>query len=231
MQLCSRTKSWLVQLICLAVWFFCFLLSIPDWMYLKVPSDPEKEGDLKCVHEYPSKESRLGSRLSYHLLGFFLFVMVLLYCSALALMQRRSDQRVQKQRAMRVILALVLAFFISWTPYNIALLVDTISSSPDKVTESCEAHRWTAVKSTAVLGFLHSCLNPLIYFGFSEKFRHWVLAILKCVSCAVGNGDFFPWDSQEVDKATPVSQEEKGSLHPMSDIKLTITQQQDDKII
>lgn len=230
-QMYSRTRPWLVQLICLAVWFFCFLLSIPDWMYLKVVSDPEQEGNIECEHDYPSQASRLASRLPYHVIGFFLPVILLLYCSACVLTQCRSDQCMQKQRAVRVLLALVLAFFICWTPYNIALLVNTINSSTSKATGSREACRWTAFKSTAVLGFLHCCFNPLIYFGFSEKFRHWVLAIRKCGSCAVDSGDFFLWDSREIDKVTSVPQEEKGSLYPMSDIKQTITQQQNDEIL
>ncbi|MCJ8728883.1 hypothetical protein PDJAM_G00009060 [Pangasius djambal] len=230
-QTCSRTRPWQVQLICLAVWFFCLLLSIPDWMYLKAASGPEQEYYIECVYEYSSEASRLASHLLYFILGFLLPAIVLLYSYACVLLQFRSDQRVQKQRAVRVILALVLAFFISWTPYSIALLGDTFHFSSSKSKGDCEDHRWTAVRSTAVLGFLHSCFNPLIYFCFSEKFRHWVLTIVKCGGCAGDSGDFFPWDSREIEEATSVPQEEKGSLHQMSDIERTTAQQHNGEIL
>lgn len=212
-----------MQLICLAVWFFCLLLSIPDWMYLKAESNPEQGDNIECVYKYPSEASRLASRWLYHVLGFLLPVIVLFYCYARVLLRCRSDQHVQKQRAVQIILALVLVFCVSWTPYNIALLVDTSDFSSSKSTEHCVDHRWTAVKSTAVLGFLHSCFNPLIYLGFSEKFRHWVLTIVRCGSCAVGNGEFFPWDCW----ATPVPQAENGSPHPENGI----TQQRNGEIL
>ncbi|XP_026795754.3 C-X-C chemokine receptor type 3 [Pangasianodon hypophthalmus] len=228
-QMCSRTRPWQVQLICLAVWFFCLLLSIPDWMYLKAASGSEPEDYTECVYEYPSEASRLASQLLYLMLGFLLPAIVLLCCYACVLPQFRSDQRVQKKRA--VILALVLAFFISWTPYSIALLSDTFHFSSNKSKGDCEDRRWTAVRSTAVLGFLHSCSNPLIYFCFSEKFRHWVLTIVKCGSCAVDSGDFFPWDSREIEEATSVPQEEKGPLHQMNDIERSTPQQKNGEIL
>ncbi|KAM9488119.1 C-X-C chemokine receptor type 3-like isoform 1-T1 [Clarias gariepinus] len=224
-QMRSRTMPWLVQLICLAVWFFSLLLSIPDWMYLKAPSDPEQEETrIKCMYEYPCPESHLGSHLLYNVVGFLLPIFVLFYCYACILLKCRSNQGVQKHGAVRVILALVLAFIISWTPYNIALFVDTFSSS-SKSPEHCKVQMWTAVKSTAVLGFLHSCINPLIYFGFSRKFRRWMLTVMKCGSCAVDSNDFFPWDSKEIDNATPATEEEKGSLQPMTEIGPTIKEE------
>ncbi|TSR75254.1 C-X-C chemokine receptor type 3 [Bagarius yarrelli] len=219
-QTCSLTKPFLVQLICLAVWFFSVLLSIPDWIYLKAASDSsEQEDNIECVYEYSSKESRITSRLFHHVVGVLLPVTVLFYSVSHVLLQCRSTKGVSKLRNMRAFLVLVLVFLISWTPYNIALLVDTVHFSSRKPTELCEPQRWTAVKITAVLGLLHSCLNPLIYFGFSEKFKQWVLTIVKCGSSAVDSGDFFLWDSREIHNAKPVPQEENGSLQPIKTIQ------------
>lgn len=226
--MCSRLRPCLVQLICLAVWLFSFLLSIPDWMYLMASSNSEQEDKNECLYGYSSKETRLATRLSYHVLGFLLPVVTLLYCFTCVLLQCKSENNVLKQRPMQVFIFLVLVFFISWMPYNIALLVDTFLPhfTSTESTEPCKKIRWTALKSTAVLGLLHSCLNPLIYLGFSEKFRHWMLNIVKCSSCAVDNYDFFLWNSRKIYNATPVPQEENMSLQPV-----TIINQQDEKIL
>lgn len=189
--------------------------------------DHEQAVNIECVHEYPSQTSRLASHLPYLVLFSSLLLLVLgLFCHYFL---RRPDKCGQKHRPKQVILVLVLVFFFSWAPYAIALLVDTIKHTSSKSTGYCEGHIWTAVKSSAVLGFLHACFNPLIYFGFSEKFRHQVLTIMTCqCGCAEISGDVFPWDSSEIGNGAPVPQEEKGSLHPMTDIIKTITQQQND---
>ncbi|XP_060726624.1 C-X-C chemokine receptor type 3.3 isoform X2 [Tachysurus vachellii] len=226
-QLFSHTRLCMVQLICLAVWIFCLLLTIPDWMYLNSASDSEHEDKTKCVYKYSTKESCLASRLLFHVLGFLLPVIVLLYSFIRVLPHCRPEMGIQKQRAVQVTFVLVLVFFITWTPYNIVLLVDTFRPSSRKPTEPCENQTWTAVKSTAVLGLLHSCLNPMIYLGFSEKFRHWTLTTMKCGSCAVDSGDYFLWDSRDIHSATSVPQEENGELQPVKNN----TQQQNDQML
>lgn len=218
-QICSRTRPYMVQLICLVGWIFSILLSIPDWMYLKAARVPAQEDSYECVYMYSCTAARMASYFSFLVLGFLLPFIVLLYCFVHVLLQCRSKMGVPKQRAVQVTFALVLVFFISWTPFNAALLMDTFNFSSGKPAEYCEKNRWTAVKITAILGFLHSCLNPLIYFGFSEKFRHWILSVIKCDSCAVDSGDYFLWDSKEFHRATPVPQEENGALQPMNNIQ------------
>ncbi|KAI5105932.1 C-X-C chemokine receptor type 3-2, partial [Silurus meridionalis] len=169
MGLCRKPR--LVHLLCLAVWIFCLILSIPDWMYLKAASNSNRENDIECVYEYPSRASRVASCLCFHVLGFWIPAIVLLSCYTCVLEQCRSDQYVQKRRVVYIILVLCVVFFLSWTPYNIALVVDTFQDLPSKSTESCDNHRWTALKITHAVGVLHSCFNPLIYLGLSEKFR------------------------------------------------------------
>ncbi|KAK3571905.1 hypothetical protein QTP86_020540 [Hemibagrus guttatus] len=225
-QICSRTRPYVVQLICLVGWIFSLLLSIPDWIYLEAANVSEPEDNYKCVSQYSPKESCMACHLSSLVLGVLLPFIVVLYCFIRVLLQHRSKTGGLKQRAVQVTFTLVLVFFISWTPFNVVLLMDTFRFSPRKPAEFCENHRWTAVKSTAILCFLHCCLNPLIYFGFSEKFRHWILTIIKFGSCAVDSGDYFLWDSREFHSATPVPQEENGALQPMNNI-----QQQTDEML
>ncbi|KAK1795387.1 hypothetical protein P4O66_010563 [Electrophorus voltai] len=225
-QMYSRRKPQLIQLSCITVWFFSLLLSIPDWKYLQAARDQRQE-NMECAHSYSSPRWGLASRLLYHVLGFFLPAVVLLYCYGCILVRlQRGSRCAQKKRAIHVILPLVLAFFICWTPYNIALLVDTIhldhrgSAEPSG---TCEQHRWTAVKLTAVLAFLHCSVNPLIYISLSGKFRCWVLTTLKGCSRALESGDVSLWDSGDV--------VDKSSLHAMKDFKQPPEKQQTDEVL
>lgn len=179
----SRTRPLRVQLSCLAVWFFCFLLSIPDLMYLKAEKDPRRGEKIECDHHYPTTTLRLASRVIYHALGFLFPAVVLLYCYSRVLLRLQcGSQGAQKQRAVRVVLALVLAFFITWTPYNITLLVDTLynNQSTNNIT-TCDTTTVLdiALTITSTLGYLHCCVNPVLYAFVGVKFRRHLLDMIK----------------------------------------------------
>lgn len=182
-QMYSRTKPLLVQLSCLAVWVFCFFLSIPDWMYLKAEGDPRRGNKIECTHQYPNPTSRLVSRILYHVLGFLLPAIVLVYCYSRVLLRLQcGSQSVQKQRAVRVVLALVMAFFITWTPFNITLLVDTLYTNQSiNNTTTCETTTAldVAIITTSTLGYMHCCVNPMLYAFVGVKFRRHLLDLIK----------------------------------------------------
>ncbi|XP_029476763.1 C-X-C chemokine receptor type 3.1 isoform X1 [Oncorhynchus nerka] len=193
-QMYSRRKPWMVQASCLSVWLLSFLLSIPDWHFLESVRDTRRD-KVECVHNYPSLSQswfdwRLASRLLYHTVGFLLPSAVLLFCYSCILLQlQRGSQGLQKQRAVRVILALVLVFFLCWTPYNITLMVDTLYSS-NTLVDTCESHNALDISLTATssLGYLHCSLNPVLYAFVGVKFRRHLLDMLRSLGCKLKSG-------------------------------------------
>uniref|UniRef100_A0AAR2K4J9 G-protein coupled receptors family 1 profile domain-containing protein n=1 Tax=Pygocentrus nattereri TaxID=42514 RepID=A0AAR2K4J9_PYGNA len=185
-QMFSLKKPWLIQLSCMAVWFFSLLLSIPDWVYLGATED-SRRGKTECVHWYPSDGWRLASRLLYHVVGFVIPALVLVFCYTRILLKlQRGSQSLQKQRAVRVILALVVAFFICKTPYNITLMVDTIHGSPSNyISDICDSTTALdiAMTATSTLGYLHCCINSVLYALFEVKFRRHLQDMVRPISC------------------------------------------------
>ncbi|XP_017561578.1 C-X-C chemokine receptor type 3-like [Pygocentrus nattereri] len=233
MMLSSR-RPLVIWLICIAVFFFSVLLSIPDWIYLIANSNASLGGKTACIHSYRDRW-RLALRLLYHVVGFLIPSMVLFYCYSCILLRRQKGcQGLQKLQAMRIILALVVVFFICWMPYNITLLVDTIQSAPTDSTgqfEGCRHSKWTAVNITEILGFLHCCLNPFIYFGLSRKFRLRVLSILRCDGWSLHSRDVSLWELEQVDERASASPEEKGSLNQMNVLGQTTESQKTEQIL
>ncbi|KAI5620452.1 chemokine (C-X-C motif) receptor 3.1, partial [Silurus asotus] len=182
-QMYSRSRPLLVQFSCLAVWFFCLLLSIPDWMYLKAEADSRRNNKYECTHHYPSSEWRVVLRGFYHVLGFLLPAIVLLYCYTRVVVRLQfGSQGVQKQRAVRIVLVLVVAFFISWLPYNVTLLVDTLYTNQTSNNETnCETSTALdfALITTSTLGYMHCCVNPVLYAFVGVKFRRHLLDLIK----------------------------------------------------
>lgn len=217
----SCKKPLVVYGSCLIIWIFCLSLSIPDWILLR-----HLKGKGECIHFYTPDSWRLASRFP-HLVSFVL--LVLLFCCFFVLLKLWHNSKCQKKkgRSTAVIAALVLAFFVCWTPYNITFIVNTaqpVKSVPSAGADECEGRQWTASKITAILGLLHCIVNPVIYLCLSKEFRRRALTLIKFSACKTDSNEVSLWDSSGVNSNTYV-QEEQGSLQPMNDIKPTIKTQ------
>ncbi|KAI7806684.1 C-X-C chemokine receptor type 3.3 [Triplophysa rosa] len=220
-QMFSRKNPTVIHLTCLIIWIICLLLSTPDWMYLKATVDPHKN---LCDYVYPSNDLRVAIRLLLIVVGVILPLLVLLFCCSCILLYMRNRSRgpqKKKDRRTRVFAAVVLAFLISWTPYNITFIADTVSVTASKW---CDGKLWTASGATGIVGLLHCVIKPVIYFVFSKEFRHRTVTMVTFRGCETDSSDVSLWDCGEVGGS--VQQEEQNSLRPMSnDInQTTITQ-------
>lgn len=197
----SRRNPWAIQISCMAAWLFSLLLSISDLIFLEAVEDPRRN-QTKCVRNYlmfaeQSDELtsvtqvsswQLASRLIYHLVCFLLPSAVMIFCYACILRRLRcGSQSFQKQRAIRVIVAVVVVFFLCWTPYNVALMVDTFHPAAGSSDTTCGMQRslQKAMAITSSVGYLHCSLNPILYAFVGVKFRRQLLAILRSLGCKV----------------------------------------------
>ncbi|KAM7383219.1 hypothetical protein PAMP_002890 [Pampus punctatissimus] len=188
-QMYSRKKPWAVQASCFTVWIISLLLSIPDWIFLTDLED-DRRNKTECVRNYYKfgtqvvGDWRLASRMIYHILGFLLPSAILIFCYSCILRRLRcGNQGFQKQRAFRVIMAVVLVFFLCWTPYNITLMVDTLQSNNKSETCSVRTSLEKAKIVTSSVGYLHCSLNPILYAFVGVKFRRQLLDILRSLGC------------------------------------------------
>ncbi|XP_035527540.1 C-X-C chemokine receptor type 3.1 [Morone saxatilis] len=137
------------------------------------------EGAWQSVHDW-----QLASRLLYHIVGFLIPSAILIFCYSCILRRLRcGSQGLEKQKAFRVIVAVVVVFFICWTPYNITLMVDTLHSENNSITCGGRTSLEKARVVTSSLGYLHCSLNPILYAFVGVKFRRQLLNILRSLGC------------------------------------------------
>ncbi|XP_047212555.1 C-X-C chemokine receptor type 3-like [Girardinichthys multiradiatus] len=184
----TRRKPWVVQASCLVVWFFSLILSIPDWYFLEAVEDVRRSRT-ECVHNYFKLSPeyfyflRMAARWLYHSMGFLLPSFVLIFCYS-SIMWQLGCVCLQKQRAFKVIIAVVAVFFLCWTPLNVTLIVDTIhqnSSGRTACVTITSLHKARLV--TESLGYLHCSLSPILYAFVGVKFQHHLLNILRSMGC------------------------------------------------
>ncbi|XP_073503532.1 C-X-C chemokine receptor type 2-like isoform X3 [Phyllobates terribilis] len=162
-----------------AIWVISIGISIPTIWFRDVFLSPS--GGIVC-HENlgpGTSDWMINIRIGRHVMGFFIPLLVMLFCYGFVIKTLIRTKNKQKHRAVRVILAVFLVFLICWLPHNIIVMVDSLMRR-GHVSETCSLrdHLDTALYITEVLGYTHSCLNPILYAFIGHKFRHSFLTIL-----------------------------------------------------
>nr|XP_020035149.1 C-C chemokine receptor type 2 [Castor canadensis] len=124
-----------------------------------------------------------------------LLVMVICYSGILrTLLRCRNEKR--RHKAVRLIFAIMIVYFLFWAPYNIVLLLTTFQELFGL--SSCErsSHLDQAMQVTETLGMTHCCINPIIYAFVGEKFRRYLSVFFRkhvakhlCKLCPVFCGE------------------------------------------
>ncbi|XP_012581371.1 PREDICTED: C-X-C chemokine receptor type 2 [Condylura cristata] len=174
----TQKRHW-VKFICLGIWTLSFILSLPIFIFRRA-FDPPFSSPV-CYEDMGANTTkwRIVLRALPQTFGFVLPLLVMLFCYGLTLRTLFATHMGQKHRAMRVIFAVVLVFLLCWLPYNLVLVADTLMRM-QVIKETCvrRNHIGQALDATEILGFFHSCLNPLIYAFIGQKFRHGLLKIM-----------------------------------------------------
>ncbi|XP_055254410.1 C-X-C chemokine receptor type 2 [Moschus berezovskii] len=174
----TQKRHW-VKFICLGIWALSVILALPIFIFRRAIHPPYSSA--VCYEDLGANTTkwRMVMRVLPQTFGFLLPLLVMLFCYGLTLRTLFSAQMGQKHRAMRVIFAVVLVFLLCWLPYNLVLVVDTLMRVR-VIAETCQRRNdiGRALDATEILGFLHSCLNPLIYVFIGQKFRHGLLKIM-----------------------------------------------------
>ncbi|XP_007957873.1 C-X-C chemokine receptor type 1 [Orycteropus afer afer] len=174
-------KRHLVKFICLGIWGLSLILSLPFFLFRKTYHPPSSSFEV-CYEDIGNNNTtkwRLVLRILPQTCGFILPLLVMLFCYGFTLRTLLEAHMRQKHKAMRVIFAVVLVFLFCWLPYNLVLFTDTLMRT-GVIEETCARRKdiGRALDATEILGFLHSCLNPLIYAFIGQNFRNGFLKIL-----------------------------------------------------
>lgn len=174
----TQKRHW-VKFICLGIWALSLILSLPVFVIRKTVYS--QDSIPVCYEDLGANTTkwRVVMRLLPQTVGFLLPLLVMLFCYGLTLRTLFQAQMGQKHRAMRVIFAVVLVFLFCWLPYNLVLVADSLMRI-GAIKETCDRRKDIdrALDATEILGFFHSCLNPLIYAFIGQKFRHGLLKIM-----------------------------------------------------
>ncbi|XP_066495074.1 C-X-C chemokine receptor type 3-like [Tiliqua scincoides] len=182
----NRRKSSLVLLASLAVWVLCILLTVPNFIFLNTEYH-SRQNLTSCslifvLHS--AKVWKIGLSIFNQVVAFFLPLVAMGFCYICVILTLLHSKGFQKHKALKVIFAVVAVFFLCWTPYYLVQFVGILIDLK-VLEEDCERESQLAIAEaiTTSLGFLHCCLNPILYAFVGIKFWNRFLELLQHMGC------------------------------------------------
>ncbi|XP_007259597.2 C-X-C chemokine receptor type 5 [Astyanax mexicanus] len=178
----------LVHLTCALLWLFCLMVTMPNVVFLSVM--PSNQSDrLEChfnSHGIYANNWLIANRLLNHFLCFFLPLIIMGYCyTAVVVTLYQGQQSLEKQGAIRLAMVVTLVFCLCWLPFNITSFLDTLVRLDVLSQKTCQA-RNSLIQGLVVtesIGFIHCCLNPILYAFVGVRFRKDLLRLLAKWGC------------------------------------------------
>ncbi|XP_010178617.1 PREDICTED: chemokine XC receptor 1 [Mesitornis unicolor] len=155
-----------VFLVSLAVWTGSILIVIPEVIYTTV--EENWEGGKTC--DYADLTWKKVDIYLRNILFLFSFgIIVFCYFKIMIILLGARSRR--KHRTVKLILIIVVAFFLSWAPYNILSFLITFPSPTCQYQNNSNF----AFHISRKIAFCHCCLNPVLYVFVGVKFKRHLL--------------------------------------------------------
>lgn len=163
--------------VCAAVWCAALLGSAPQFVYTREIAAGEDKRE--CLTVYTPLSAWLVTSYRF-VVGFVLPLAVIVACHWVV--YRRAQRgltrgRSRSKRTLRVILAVVLSFFLCWLPLHV---VDFVLLVTPRHSERSPAVYLAHVLALC-LAYFNSCLNPLLYVCLGRGFKDSVSRSLRNV--------------------------------------------------
>ncbi|NXC69568.1 CCR7 protein, partial [Anhinga anhinga] len=166
---------------CILIWIVAFILSIPELVHSGIT---HLDSYPRCsIIANDLQTFNIGIKVSQMVFGFLFPLLVMSFCYLIIIKTLLQARNFEKNKAIKVIIAVVIVFIVFQLPYNSVMLAKTISAFNH--TSSCEESKKLDVADdvTYTLACFRCCLNPFLYAFIGVKFRNDLFKLLKELGC------------------------------------------------
>lgn len=150
------------QLMCAAIWLAALACSLPFTIFREVVEDG---GMYYCVYSHSTDHFSLA--VLRFVLGFLIPFVVITSSYVAIVIRAQRFNRGRKRRSLRIIIAIILAFFVCWLPFHVFQFLQ-LKAGHDIAFGNIIS---TGLKLSVCLAFFNSCLNPILYVFMCEEFQ------------------------------------------------------------
>ncbi|XP_035238369.1 C-C chemokine receptor type 5-like [Anguilla anguilla] len=174
----ARHRSMRVGMaLCGVIWLISFCASLPTFLFTQVKNESDS---FTCKVEFPEGSSwKQFTYFQMNLLGLLLPLCIMMYCYSRIIPTLVNLRSVQRHKAIRLILIIIIMFFLFWTPYNVTIFLRALHTLG--YFSECDSIRNLdfSLQCTEAIAFTHCCLNPVIYALVGQKFQRMVIKLLQ----------------------------------------------------
>ncbi|KAM4688999.1 chemokine XC receptor 1 [Discoglossus pictus] len=154
-------------------WIISILASVPVIIF-KV----EDNTNMFKTCEYNNIIPKLVSNYQQNI-SFLIAFTIIIFCYFKILQTLLKSRSQRNHKPVKLILVIVVVYFISWTPYNIILLLQSLHNQIFFM--DCEFIKQIdyAEYISEMLAISHCCLNPVLYAFVGIKFRRHLKHVLN----------------------------------------------------
>ncbi|NWZ26821.1 CCR7 protein, partial [Asarcornis scutulata] len=169
------------KITCVVIWLLAFILSIPELVHSGV-NNPDNRPRCSIIAN-DLQTFNTGIKVSQMVFGFLFPLVVMSVCYLIIIKTLLQARNFEKNKAIKVIIAVVIVFIVFQLPYNSVMLAKTISAFNH--TTSCEESKKLDMADdvTYTLACFRCCLNPFLYAFIGVKFRNDLFKLLKELGC------------------------------------------------
>ncbi|XP_051986567.1 C-C chemokine receptor type 7-like [Xyrauchen texanus] len=171
---CRSNAVYYGQVSSLVTWVMAVTFSVPDLVFSEVNFNGTCVANGKDYEDY-----HVRMLVSQMVLGFILPAIVMGFCYICIIKTLIQAKNFERNKAFKVIIAVVAVFVFTQLPYNVVMGVTT------QVTMDChnDNSRLYAMDVTRAVAFLRCCVNPFLYAFIGIKFRNDLLKLFKDLGC------------------------------------------------
>ncbi|XP_048361209.1 C-C chemokine receptor type 6 [Sphaerodactylus townsendi] len=181
----ARTLAY-SRVICLVMWGSSTLISSATFILSQSYIISHGVSKHVCEHRSSPETEVTFKLLTLYLqlfLGFFIPLLVMIFCYTFIVKTLLKTQNSKRNKAIHVIVLIVIVFLICQVPYNVVLILNV--SSMGDLDKDCESEKKMvyAKHLTETLAFFHCCMNPVLYAFIGVKFRNYFMKIITGLCC------------------------------------------------
>ncbi|XP_066508952.1 chemokine XC receptor 1-like [Hoplias malabaricus] len=167
----SNRKRYHSVLTSVVLWVLSLCAATPHVIFTTAVIDDNTEGQVYCDY-HDIKWKNVGT---YQQNGFFLAAFITItFCYIQILERLLRPMAHTRRKTVKLILCIVVVFFIGWAPYNITIFLYTFISFNIAPFNECNVSTTIDYVSyvSRLVAFSHCCLNPVFYVFMGSKFQN-----------------------------------------------------------
>ncbi|XP_026101627.1 C3a anaphylatoxin chemotactic receptor-like [Carassius auratus] len=169
----NHRNLFIARLSCAMAWILALILSLPFMILRKTYTENNKT---RCLYQPDDDNYKLYGRLTIirFVFGFLVPLICITTCYGF-IAHKLGRSHFHSGRSFRIMLAVIVAFFLCWLPFHIVSLIIMYGE------KSSSLVGLEVFPLSISLAYFNSCLNPILYVFMGQDFKSSVKLSLRRV--------------------------------------------------